>query len=443
MASIPLDPVETAAAAPSDADAAPVDTAARRAELALRAAMALLFLVALAATLRLLAPGPDRAALRVDLASPTAPPPALPDPAALVDLSSQDARTSNAAVPIAEAPAPATPFVLPAPLSPNHERARDCLAAAAWYEAGDDPSGERAVVQVVLNRARHPAFASSVCGVVFQGSERQTGCQFTFTCDGSLAARHPGPAAWARARAIAGAALAGAVDPRVGWATHYHADYVVPKWRDSLTKLAQVGAHLFYRWQGWWGTTPAFRRGGTDMATEPLEPKLATLSPTHDPAAAGQDGALLASLADSDEGVTADTRLAGSDGPVGAPGLALRDGSPSAALAPGRAALMAVHTAPASGGGTADESAIRLTFDPALFPGRYAILALEACGHRPRCVVLGWRGTTGGMDTLAFAYRRNRENGGEGAWWDCAATPRSDKAQCLPPAGQRQGLVAN
>jgi spore germination cell wall hydrolase CwlJ-like protein len=60
-------------------------------------------------------------------------------------------------VAIADTPVAAAPFVMPTTLAAGHERARDCLAAAAWYEAGDDPSGERAVVQVVLNRARHPA----------------------------------------------------------------------------------------------------------------------------------------------------------------------------------------------------------------------------------------------------------------------------------------------
>src|SRR3546814_17339709 len=64
----------------------------------------------------------------------------------------------------------------------------DCLTAAIYYEAAQESeSGKRGVAQVVLNRARHPAFPSSICGVVYQGSERKTGCQFTFTFDGSLA----------------------------------------------------------------------------------------------------------------------------------------------------------------------------------------------------------------------------------------------------------------
>ena len=47
-----------------------------------------------------------------------------------------------------------------------------------------------------------PAFPNSVCGVVYDGSSRSTGCQFSFTCDGSLR-RPPSAAAWAAAERIA------------------------------------------------------------------------------------------------------------------------------------------------------------------------------------------------------------------------------------------------
>jgi hypothetical protein len=113
------------------------------------------------------------------------------------------------------------------------------------------------VAQVVLNRVRHPAYPNSVCGVVFQGSERVTGCQFSFTCDGALA-RRPMAAYWNRARAIAQEALAGKVFAPVGWATHYHTNYVVPYWSSSLVKAAVIGTHIFYRWTGGWGRGPAF-----------------------------------------------------------------------------------------------------------------------------------------------------------------------------------------
>jgi hypothetical protein len=57
---------------------------------------------------------------------------------------------------------------------------------------------------------------------------------------------------------VAEAALSGAVYAPVGWATHYHADYVVPTWASSLAKNAIVGAHIFYRWAGGWGQPAAF-----------------------------------------------------------------------------------------------------------------------------------------------------------------------------------------
>ena len=84
-----------------------------------------------------------------------------------------------------------------------------------------------------------------------------TGCQFTFTCDGSLA-RTPIPAVWTQAQRIAGEALDGRVDAAVGHATHYHADYVVPYWADSLLKQVQIGHHIFYRLRGGLGSSAAF-----------------------------------------------------------------------------------------------------------------------------------------------------------------------------------------
>lgn len=130
------------------------------------------------------------------------------------------------------------------------QRATECLTQAVYYEAASETAvGQRAVAQVVLNRVRDPRYPSSVCGVIYQGSERRTGCQFTFTCDGALA-RKPDPFLYARARLVAVAALSGQVEPLVGLATHYHTRQVVPYWRTDLVKLRTVGAHIFYGWQG-------------------------------------------------------------------------------------------------------------------------------------------------------------------------------------------------
>jgi hypothetical protein len=131
-----------------------------------------------------------------------------------------------------------------------YERSLDCLTQAIYYEArSQSDDGERAVAQVVLNRVRHPAFPNSVCGVVYQGSQRGTGCQFTFTCDGSMN-RAVEPYAWARARRIAEAALHGDVYRPVGLATNYHTTAIHPYWAPTLIPQAIVGAHIFYRMPG-------------------------------------------------------------------------------------------------------------------------------------------------------------------------------------------------
>ena len=139
-------------------------------------------------------------------------------------------------------------------------RASICLTAAIYYEAGQEPdAGQRAVAQVILNRVRHPAFPDTVCGVVYQGTERSdTLCQFTFGCDGSLV-RGPMSSAWGRAWKNAQTALSGAVYEPVGLSTHYHTLAVNPGWSRSLTPTAIVGAHIFYRWPGGAGSPAAFR----------------------------------------------------------------------------------------------------------------------------------------------------------------------------------------
>lgn len=129
-----------------------------------------------------------------------------------------------------------------------------CLTQAIYYEAAREPlDGKRAVAQVVLNRLRHPAYPNSVCGVVYEGSNQRV-CQFSFTCDGSLL-RAPMASYWAESRSVAEDALAGGTEPSVGTATHYHADYVLPKWAFTLSKITQIGAHIFYRFPGRWGKT--------------------------------------------------------------------------------------------------------------------------------------------------------------------------------------------
>jgi len=317
------------------------------------------------------------------------------EPVAFVDLSPDEARAYNDTVPFVTGPNPAArPFRF-AGSAEDRARALDCLAAAVLYEAGDDAPGERAVAQVVLNRLRHPAFPKTVCGVVFEGQERATGCQFTFTCDGAIDRWKPSEAGWKRAREVAELALSGAVFRPVGYATHYHTDWVVPYWQSSLDKLARVESHLFFRWTGWWGTPPAFNR--RQLSPEPTEAKIAAFSDAHKTGAAMEEVA--AALAE-------------------------------AATVTGSAAAAEI-----------EPDWFAATLPAGLPPDGWPAWAAKLCGERPRCTVTSWRDaratpasraqTPDQIAAMTFSYRRDREIEVERSLWNCQQTPRPAKNQCM------------
>ncbi|WP_206365669.1 cell wall hydrolase [Sphingomonas sp. AAP5] len=319
------------------------------------------------------------------------------EPVAFQDLDPDDARAFNASVPFVDGPNPAArPFKLAGdPI--QRARAIDCMAAAVLYEAGDDPVGQRAVAQVVINRVRHPAFPKTICGVVFQGAERSTGCQFTFTCDGALARHGWLDAQWGRARETASAALGGAVFKPVGYATHYHTDWVVPYWQSSLDKIAAVNTHLFFRWTGWWGTPPAFNRHVSN--DEPLISALAPYSDAH------KDAAELK----VNEALYVDPVAAATPLPGALPG---------------------------------EENSFLLVLDAKkMTADGFAQLATRTCGDRPYCKVMGWTDKTKlpsalplqpvQIAALSFSYLRDRAHDYDKALWNCSEFKRADVAQCM------------
>jgi hypothetical protein len=270
------------------------------------------------------------------------------------------AKLINAALPFANGPVhSASPFLVRGG-DLDQRRALLCLTQAVYYEAGFEPlEGRRAVAQVVLNRLRHPAFPKSVCGVVYQGAGRV--CQFTFVCDGALY-RAPARDAWLVAEQVARAALAGYVETRVGEATHYHADYVAPRWAPMLAKVSQIGQHIFYRWPGAWGQPAAFNgryigEPRDPLALRPPPPANPSLATGEIAIASGPvtDGTVL-SHAPDDVGGLLDTskgwtlRIPGPDETGGATrAIASQQGKPApAAPAPAAAAPAAVAAAAAT-----------------------------------------------------------------------------------------------
>ena len=324
------------------------------------------------------------------------------EPVRLAELPMDEARRFNASIPFATGSNPAArPFFLSG-AADDQARAVDCLAAATWYEAGDDAVGQRAVAQVVINRMRHPAFPKSVCGVVFQGQERSTGCQFTFTCDGAMG-RTPSAAAWSRARDLARQALAGYVYTKVGHSTHYHTDWVVPYWSSSLDKVAEVNTHLFFRWTGWWGTPPAFRL--SYAGAEPVIAKMARLSPFH---STGGDPAALAI-----EGVAVPVD------PAAIPESAIPQ--------------------PVTGEA---KNVFHAALDRNMGADAFAALAIRTCGERPFCKFLGWTDhgkvpsagaapNPGQIEAMSFSYLRDQTQGFGKALWNCNEFKRPSPVQCM------------
>jgi spore germination cell wall hydrolase CwlJ-like protein len=109
------------------------------------------------------------------------------------------------------------------------------------------PLGQLAVAKVILNRVKDPEYPKSICGVVYQGATRSNSCQFSFACDG-LPDEPRSREAWQRASRVAQKALEGDQTVKVmGAATHYHADYVRPRWSRHMKRLIKIGRHIFYQ----------------------------------------------------------------------------------------------------------------------------------------------------------------------------------------------------
>lgn len=128
-----------------------------------------------------------------------------------------------------------------------------CLALAVYHEARGEPlRAQAAVAQVVLERVERRQWPDTACGVVTQGGPawgalpESYACQLSFYCDGKPDTPYES-GAWHVALAIALAVELGWRQPALRGATHYHADYVSPRWASALEYVGTYGRHLFYR----------------------------------------------------------------------------------------------------------------------------------------------------------------------------------------------------
>jgi N-acetylmuramoyl-L-alanine amidase len=116
-----------------------------------------------------------------------------------------------------------------------------CLALAIYWEARNQPIlGQKAVAEVVINRANSPKFPKDICAVV------QT-CDFSWYCDGK-SDKPKEPKAWYRAFTIAKAAL-GSMNKRIlpKNTYYFHNTTVSPPFFKKKHFVTQIGDHKFYK----------------------------------------------------------------------------------------------------------------------------------------------------------------------------------------------------
>ncbi|MED5205492.1 MAG: cell wall hydrolase, partial [Pseudomonadota bacterium] len=255
-------------------------------------------------------------------------------------------------------------------------------------------------------------YPASVCGVVFQGSERTTGCQFSFTCDGSLSRRYS-DVAWRAARERAEQMLGGATHAPVGNATHFHADYVYPWWSDQLDKVAQVGPHIFFRWRGFWGSRSALSARYAGGEPDPLRLRETALVT----AAANPLPGLLES-GEAVRSITRDSVARAADKP------------PRAAASPGQ---------PVAGAGAGVHFVLVAPSDS---PAALVERARSLCSDGGYCRVQGWSEaeqiptqlplSEAARRSLRFSFVASNANGGEAVFFDCRLFPSPPSGTCLP-----------
>ncbi|GGB38650.1 hypothetical protein GCM10011380_30080 [Sphingomonas metalli] len=124
--------------------------------------------------------------------------------------------------------------------SAEMDEATRCLAGAIYFEAKGEPlTGQLAVAEVVINRAKSGRFPTDLCSVI-----KQRG-QFGFVRDGRIPAIDQGRTSWRTAVAVARVALADMWDSAASNALYFNAHGRSPG--AGIRKIAAIGNHVFYR----------------------------------------------------------------------------------------------------------------------------------------------------------------------------------------------------
>jgi spore germination cell wall hydrolase CwlJ-like protein len=124
----------------------------------------------------------------------------------------------------------------------NDNESKYCLAQNIYFEAGNQSLiGKLAVGLVVMNRVKSQRYPNTVCDVVRQRK------QFSWV-DDSKSNNPTKDSAWDDSLRLSEEVLSGKAD-FLGFedVTHYHANYVNPRWSKEMQEVAKIDQHIFYR----------------------------------------------------------------------------------------------------------------------------------------------------------------------------------------------------
>jgi spore germination cell wall hydrolase CwlJ-like protein len=145
--------------------------------------------------------------------------------------------TANTALVVSQKPSP----------KPIPKNDLQCMAENIFYEAAmESYAGKLAVGHVVLNRVKSRGYPSTICGVIYDGSQYGS-CQFSWICNESRKSIDKSSKNWQESLKAAENLLnnKNSIDFTEG-ATSYHAEYVKPDWSKTLKFVAKIDKHLFY-----------------------------------------------------------------------------------------------------------------------------------------------------------------------------------------------------
>lgn len=130
------------------------------------------------------------------------------------------------------------------------ETALLCLALNVYFESRGEPiPGQYAVALVTMNRAGWNE--KRVCPEVFKPMQFSWTQKLAYPVGKNYKLTKAGipkeASAWDTAVTIAETVMAGRMFDITEGATHYHADYVSPRWANNLQVSFRVGKHIFYR----------------------------------------------------------------------------------------------------------------------------------------------------------------------------------------------------